>query len=44
MNNFGRDIYNDKITLKEPDEDQSSLWVEIMDFKIKKSCKNPEKK
>ena len=44
VNNFGRDIYNGKITLKEADEDQSSFWVEIMDFKIKKPCKNPEKK
>ena len=27
VNNFGRDIYNGKITLKEADGDQSSLWV-----------------
>ena len=37
VNNFDRDIYNGKITLKEADEDHSSWWVEIMDFKIKKS-------
>ena len=27
INTFGRDIYNGKITLKEADEDQSSLLV-----------------
>ena len=32
---FGRDIYSDKITLKEADEDQASLLVEIMNFKKK---------
>ena len=35
INTFGRDIYNGKITLKEGDKDQSSLLVEIMDFKKK---------
>ena len=30
---FGRDIYNDKITLKEADNDQSNLLVEIMALK-----------
>ena len=44
MNTFGRDIYNDKITLKEADKDQSSLLVEIMNFKKKTKLKNPEKK
>ena len=36
INTFGREIYNGKITLKEADEDQSSLLVEIMNFKKKK--------
>ena len=33
INTFWRDIYNGKITLKEADEDQSNLLVEIMDFR-----------
>ena len=33
INTFCRDIYNGKITLKEADEDQSNLLVEIMDFR-----------
>ena len=44
INTFGRDIYNSKITLKEPDEDQSSLLVKIMDFQKKVRLQNPEKK
>ena len=44
INTFGRDIYNGKITLKEGDKDQSSLLVEIMDFKKKTKPKTPEKK
>ena len=44
INTFGRDIYNGKITLKEADEDQSSLFVEIMDFKKNARPQNPEKK
>ena len=41
INTSSRHIYNDKIRLKEADEDQSSLLVEIMDFKKKtlKNCK-----
>ena len=35
INTFGRDIYNGKITLKEADEDQSNLLVEIMNFRKK---------
>ena len=41
---FGRDIYNGEITLKEADNDQSNLLVEIMNFKKKVKPKNPEKK
>ena len=44
INTFGRDTYNGKITLKEADEDQSSLLVEIMDSKKKnKTAKSKEK-
>ena len=32
INTFGRDIYNGKISLKEADEYQSDLLLEIMDF------------
>ena len=32
INTFGRNVYNGKFTLKEADEDQSSLLVEIMYF------------
>ena len=39
---FGRDIYNDEITLKEADNDQENLLVEIMAFK--KKHKTPESK
>ena len=46
-NTFDRDNYSSTITLKEADEYQSSLLVEIMNFK-KKPCiiqtKNKEKK
>ena len=45
---FGRDIYNGEITLKEGDEDQSSLLNEIKNFrdKTKPRCgkKNKTKK
>ena len=44
INSVGRIIYNGKITLKEADEDQSSLLVEIMDFKKKTKPKYLEKK
>ena len=38
------EIYNGKITLKEADEDQSNLLVEIMHFKKKsKTAKSREK-
>ena len=43
-NTFGRDIYNGKITLKEANEDQSNLLVEILNFREKVKAKNPEKK
>ena len=41
---FGRDIYEAKITLKEADEDQSSLFNEIRDFHYKTRPKNDNKK
>ena len=44
---FGRDIYNDEITLKEADNDQTNLLVEIMAFKKNtkpQSQKNKKKK
>ena len=41
---FDGGIYNGKITLKEADEDQSSLLVEIMNFKKITRSQNPEKK
>ena len=44
INTFGRNIYNGRFTLKEADEDQSSLLVEIMDFKKKIRPQNLEKK
>ena len=34
---FDSDIFNGNITLKEADEDQASLLVEVMDLKKKKS-------
>ena len=40
---FGRDIYNGKITLKEADNNQANLLVEIMDFKNNTSPKDSEK-
>ena len=43
MSTFGRNIYNDKITLKEADEYQSCLFVEIINFKSKINMKNLEK-
>ena len=43
-NTFGRDICNGKITLKEPDGDQSSLLVKIMNFNSKIKPQNPEQK
>ena len=41
---FGRDIYNDKITLKEAEEEQSSLLNEIRNFKDKTKPQDEEKK
>ena len=41
---FVRDIYNGKINLKEADEDQSTLIVEIMNFTSKTRPQGPEKK
>ena len=38
---FDSDIFNGNITLKEADEDQASLLVEVMDLKKKKAI--PEK-
>ena len=44
INTFGGDIYNGKVTLKEAGENQSSLLVEIMNFKKKTGPQNTEKK
>ena len=41
---FGRDIYNGEITLKEADEDQSSLLNEIRNFRDKTKPRSEEKK
>ena len=41
---FGRDIYEGKITVKEADEDQSSLLNEIRNFDHKKRPQNDKKK
>ena len=41
---FGRDIYNGEITLKEVDEDQTSLLNEIMNFRVKSKPQDEEKK
>ena len=38
-----RNIYNSKITLKEYDEDQSSLLVELWILRKDQNQKNPEK-
>ena len=44
INIFGRDIYNGKTTLKEDNEDQSSLLDEIINFKKKAKPQNSEKR
>ena len=44
INTFARDICNGKFTLKEVNEDQSSLLVEIMSFKEKTKPQNPEER
>ena len=41
---FGRDIYNGKITLKEADENQANLLVEIMIFKKNTRPQDSKKK
>ena len=41
---FGRDIYNGEITLKEADEDQSSLLNDIKNFRDKTKPQDEEKK
>ena len=43
MKNFGKDTYNDEITLTEADDDQNNLLVEIIDFKNKKITRSREK-
>ena len=43
INTFDRDICNGQITLKETDENQRSLLVEIMNFMKQKNLPNPEK-
>ena len=42
-NTCGRDNYNGKITLKEANEDQSSLLVGIVNLKKKTTAKSREK-
>ena len=44
INPFGRNINNCTITLKEADQDHSSLLVEIMNFRSKIKPQNPKKK
>ena len=41
---FGENIYHGNIMLKEADEYQNDLSVEIMDFRKKRKPKCPEKK
>ena len=41
---FGKDFYNGEITLKETDNEQNNLLVEIMNFKKKTKQQDPEKK
>ena len=43
IKNFGKDIYDSTITLKEVDEYQTGLLVEILNFKEKTKPKSPEK-
>ena len=44
IRNFGKDIYNGEIFLKEADEDQSSLLNEIKNFRDKTKPQDEEKK
>ena len=41
---FGRDIYNSEITLKEAEEDQTSLLAKIINFKNKTKPRDRKKK
>ena len=41
---FGKDIYNGEVTLKEADDDQADLLVEIMNFKKQVKPKSPKTK
>ena len=41
---FGKDIYSGKITLKQANEYQTNLLVEIMNFREKAKPQDPEKK
>ena len=43
IKNFGRDIYNCNITLKEADENQTNLLIKIMSFKKNTKPQIPEK-
>ena len=44
INTFGGETYNGKLSLKKADENQSSLLVEIINFRKKAKPLNPEKK
>ena len=44
ISTFGRDIYNDKITLKEANENQHSLLAENLNFRIEIKTKKPVNK
>ena len=44
MKTFGRDIYKDKITIKEADEYQADLLTEIMSFRKNMKARSQEKK
>ena len=43
IRNFGKDIYDGAITIKEADEYQNNLLVEIMNFKKNTKPKSSEK-
>ena len=43
IRNFGKDIYHGAITIKEADEYQNNLLVEIMNFKKNTKPKSSEK-
>ena len=44
MKSFGRDIYEGKITIKEADDYQTDLVVQIMNFKKNTKPRSREKK